>query len=53
LSGAKANLKALQEKFPKVQILPVSAAKGEGIDNLKQALATQITEIDGSVAAAI
>jgi GTP-binding protein len=53
LSGAKANLKALQEKFPKVQILPVSAAKGEGIDNLKQALATQITEIDESVAAAI
>jgi GTP-binding protein len=53
LSGAKANLKALQEKFPKVQILPVSAAKGEGIDNLKQALATQLTEIDRSVAAAI
>jgi GTPase len=46
LPGAKENLKALQERFPKVQILPVSAAKGEGIDNLKQALATRITDLE-------
>src|SRR5437899_3485626 len=44
LLGAKENLKTLQERFPKVQILPTSAAKGEGIDDLKQALATRITE---------
>jgi len=46
LPGAKENMKALQERFPKVQILPVSAAKGEGIDDLKQALATRITDLE-------
>ena len=46
LPGAKENLKALQERFPKVQILPVSAPKGEGIDDLKQALATRITDLE-------
>jgi len=53
LPGAKENLKALQERFPKLQILPVSAAKGEGIDDLKQALATRITDIEENVSAAI
>ncbi len=43
------NLKALQERFPKLQILPTSAAKGEGIDALKQALATRITGPEESV----
>src|SRR5207248_8602353 len=37
LAGATENLKALQERFPKLQILPTSAAKGEGIEALKQA----------------
>jgi GTP-binding protein len=53
LPGAKENLKALQERFPKLQILPTSAAKGEGIDELKQALATRITDPVESVSAAI
>src|SRR6476620_5929133 len=53
LPGAKENLKALQERFPKVQILPTSAAKGEGIDDLKQALATRIVGAEESVSAAI
>ena len=53
LPGAKENLKALQEKFPKLQILPTSAAKGEGIDDLKQALATRLTGPEESVSAAI
>ena len=53
LPGAKENLKALQERFPKLQILPTSAAKGEGIDALKQALATRITDPEESVSAAI
>jgi GTPase len=44
LLDAKENLKALQERFPKLQILPTSAAKGEGIDALKQALARGITD---------
>jgi GTPase len=53
LPGAKENLKALQERFPKLQILPTSAAKGEGIDALKQALATRIAGPEESVSAAI
>ena len=53
LPGAKENLKALQERFPKLQILPTSAAKGEGIDDLKQALATRLTGPEESVSAAI
>jgi GTP-binding protein len=53
LPGAKENLKALQERFPNLQILPTSAAKGEGIDALKQALAIQMTDPEESVSAAI
>jgi GTPase len=53
LPGAKENLKALQERFPKLQILPTSGAKGEGIDALKQALATRITDPEVSAPAAI
>ena len=53
LPGAKENLNALQERFPKLQILPTSAAEGEGIDALKQALATRITDPEESVSAAI
>jgi len=53
LPGATENLKALQARFPKVQILPASAAKGEGIDALKQVLATQIMDPEENVSAAI
>jgi GTPase len=53
LPGAKENLKVLQERFPKIQILPTSAAKGEGIDAVKQAMATQLTEPEENVSAAI
>jgi selenocysteine-specific translation elongation factor len=53
LPGAKENLKALRERFPKLQILPTSAAKGEGIDDLKQALAARTADPEESVSAAI
>lgn len=53
LPGAKENLKALQERFPKLQMLPTSAAKGEGIDDLKQALATRMADPEENVSAAI
>jgi GTP-binding protein len=39
LPGAEENLKALRKKFPKIDIVAISAAKGEGIDELKQKLA--------------
>ena len=39
LPDAKKNLEAMQQKFPKIEILPVSAATKEGIDALKDNLA--------------
>jgi GTPase len=43
LPGATENLKALEARFPKVQILPTAAAMGKGIAALKQALAAAMT----------
>jgi GTPase len=42
LPDAKENLDALQQRFPKISIVPISAAKSEGIDALKQTLSGQI-----------
>jgi GTP-binding protein len=53
LDGAKENLKALRKRFPKIQIIPTSAAKGEGTDDLKRSLATQIRGAGEGIAAAI
>jgi GTP-binding protein len=39
LDGAEENLKALRKSFPKVDIISLSAAKGEGIDQLKKRFA--------------
>src|SRR5882762_4303300 len=39
LPDAEKNLRALQERFPRITIVPTSAAKGEGIAELKEALA--------------
>jgi selenocysteine-specific translation elongation factor len=33
----------VQERFPKTKVIPTSAAKGEGMDALKEALAARIT----------
>jgi GTPase len=38
LPEAEANLKTLRKRFPKIDIVPVSAAKGEGIEELKKKL---------------
>jgi GTP-binding protein len=40
LPGTKENLKALRGKFPKIEIVPISAAKGEGVEGLKKKLAS-------------
>lgn len=42
LPNTKQNLERLRERFPKVSIVPISAAKGEGIDTLKEALSGKI-----------
>jgi GTP-binding protein len=43
LPDAKKYLKALQERFPKIEIIPTSAAMGEGMDALKETLASRMT----------
>jgi GTP-binding protein len=43
LPNANENLTLLREKFPKIRIVPISAANGEGIDGLKEALAEGMT----------
>jgi GTP-binding protein len=43
LPGAKENLKAMQERLPRIKIVPTSAAEGEGVDALKAALAAIMT----------
>jgi GTP-binding protein len=42
LPDAERNLRALQERFPKTKIIPTSAAKGEGIAELKKTLAVTL-----------
>src|SRR6266516_4390660 len=39
LPEARENLKALRNRFTKIDIVPISAAKGEGIEELKKKLA--------------
>jgi GTP-binding protein len=39
LTSSEENLKELRRKFPKVDVVPVSAATGQGIDELKAKLA--------------
>jgi len=49
LPDASENLEMLREKFPKISIVPISAANGEGIDRLKEALADRmVTDRDVS-----
>jgi GTP-binding protein len=43
LPEAEKNLKAMQKRFPRINIVPTSAAKGEGIDALKEVLAATMT----------
>src|SRR5882724_4086139 len=43
LPDAERNLRAVQERFPKTKIIPTSAAKGEGIAELKKTLAATMS----------
>jgi len=43
LPGAETNLRALRKRFSKIKIIPTSAAKGEGIAELKDTLAAIMT----------
>jgi GTP-binding protein len=50
LPDAEANLKQLRKRFPKVDVVPVSAVKGEGIEPLKEKLAEYPSEYFSSTA---
>ncbi len=43
LPTANENLKMLRERFPKISMFPTSAAKGQGIDALREAFAERMT----------
>ena len=43
LPDAKKNLRVMEERFPRINIVPISAATGEGIDALKETLAATMT----------
>ena len=53
LPDAETNLKALRERFSKIKIIPTSAAKGEGIAELKDTLAAMMTNDKDVVSEAI
>jgi GTP-binding protein len=42
LEGAAENLEVFRSRFPKIDILPISAESGLGLDDLKQALDNEI-----------
>jgi GTP-binding protein len=52
LPGAPENLAALRKRFPSVDVVPVSAATGEGIDDLKRRLEQWLKEESPVTAAA-
>src|SRR6516165_10501486 len=43
LPGSKENLRAMQDRLPRIKIVPTSFAKGKGIDAFKEALAAIMT----------
>src|SRR5881396_2281838 len=53
LPDAETNLRALRERFSKIKIIPTSAAKGEGIAELKDTLAAIMTNDKDVVSEAI
>ena len=53
LPGAETNLRALRERFSKIKIIATSAAKGEGVAELKDTLAAIMTNDKDVVSEAI
>jgi GTP-binding protein len=53
LTDAEKNLRAMQERFPRIKIIPTSASKGEGMAELKDALAPTMTKDKDVVSRAI
>ena len=53
LPDVEKNLRAMRARFPKIKIIPTSAAKGEGIAELKEALAATTPSNEDVVSGAI
>ena len=53
LPDAEENLRAIRERFPRIKVIPISAATGAGIDALKETLAVTMTSDKDVVSAAI
>src|SRR5438034_5887348 len=53
LPDAKKNVEAVRERFPRIKIILTSAAKGEGMDALKETLAATMTNDRDMVSAGI
>jgi GTP-binding protein len=53
LPDAEKNLRAMQKRFPRINIIPTSAAKGEGMAKLKDTLAATIPNDKDVVSKAI
>jgi GTP-binding protein len=44
-AGAEGNLRILSDRFPKVEVIAVSAALGEGVETLKKHLCDRVEQI--------
>ena len=53
LPDAKKNLETVQERFPRIKVIPTSAAKGEGMNALKETLAATMRNDNDMVSAGI
>ncbi len=42
LEGAAENLAIFRQRFPKVEVIPISAETGQGLDDLKQMLDNEV-----------
>jgi GTP-binding protein len=42
LEGAAENLTTFRQRFPKVEVIPISADTGEGLDDLRQMLDNEV-----------
>ena len=42
LEGSAEHLSAFKQRFPKVEVIPISADSGEGLDDLKQVLDNEV-----------
>ncbi len=50
LAGSEENLANFRRRFPQIQVLPISAERGEGIEDIKDQLRTWLTKAEEAAA---